>query len=207
MMRNKIAGFTLLEILIALSIFAILAVITASTLYYALNSKTRVAQQAEQLVTLQLALTLLERDIQQMIERPVLSDNHQMISEFIGHTAGLEWTHGGFINPFYREKRSTLERVAYLCQNQQLIRRSWPLLDIPDRSHYQDKLLLGNLETCRFAYFNKHLQLLDAWQANALSSQQNIETFPKAVQLTLNVLGWGEGRFLFIIPGALYHDV
>ena len=52
---TRVKGFTLIEILIALTVFAILATITSSTLYYAFNTRTRVNEQSERLSTLQLA--------------------------------------------------------------------------------------------------------------------------------------------------------
>ncbi|NYQ85965.1 GspJ family T2SS minor pseudopilin variant LspJ, partial [Escherichia coli] len=69
MIKNK--GFTLIEILIALTVFAILATITSSTLYYAFNTRTRVNAQAERLNALQLAISIIQQDTSQTVERAI----------------------------------------------------------------------------------------------------------------------------------------
>ncbi len=58
------------------------------------------------------------------------------------------------------ERRSTLKRVAYVCAEKKLIRRSWENLDTPNRKHYQDKILLDNLEQCSFDYLSNSRQVL-----------------------------------------------
>src|SRR5688500_612047 len=128
MSLKKELGFTLMEILIALAVFAILATITSSSLFYAFNTKARVAEQINRLTTLQLAIIQMERDSQQIVLRTVHGNEMQTFPVFIGEPQYLEFTRGGIANPNH-EKRSTLKRVAFLCQNNKLLRRTWPILD------------------------------------------------------------------------------
>ncbi|KTD36232.1 type II secretory pathway protein LspJ [Legionella nautarum] len=200
-------GFTLIEILIALTVFAILAAITSSAMYYAFNTRSRVSEQAERLNALQLAITLIEHDTEQVIVRDIRAGHEmQLHPVFEGEAQYLEFTRSGFVNPNSEEKRSVLQRVAFLCQNNQLIRRSWVTLDPVNREIYQDKILIDRLMNCQFAYLNHNLQVLSEWRPNAVQQNQRAEPIPKAIQMNLRLNDWGKMSLLFIIPGALYAE-
>ncbi|KTD16108.1 GspJ family T2SS minor pseudopilin variant LspJ [Legionella jordanis] len=202
---NKLRGFTLLEILIALSVFAILATITSSVLYYAFNSRARVNQQADRLNTLQSSLILIQRDSTQALPRAVRGDEMHLFPAFIGQPQYFELTKLGLANPLAQDKRSHLQRVAYLCRDGMLLRRSWLVLDaVHRREQFEEKILLNNLTACHFAYLNQTLQVLPEWRENALQQNQRAEPLPKAIQFNLNLRDWGELIFLSVIPGAVY---
>lgn len=199
-------GFTLLEILIALAVFAVLAGISSSAMYYAFNTRARVTEQAERLNQLQLTITLLQRDIEQSINRPVRGNEMHISPAFVGEPQYLELTRTGHINPFSQEKRSSLRRIALLCQGPQLIKRSWESLDTANRKNYEDRVLLNNLESCQFAYLNQNLEILTSWQPNAVAQNQRPEPLPKAIRLSLNLKDWHKMSYLFTIPAALYGE-
>ncbi len=201
---RKTRGFTLLEILIALSVFAILATITAFAMQHAFNTRTRVTSQSDRLNSLQLTMTLVNRDTQQLMPRAILGNELHEFAAFIGQADYLEFTRGGALNTNTRTPSSTLVRVAYLCKNGSFIRRRWNTLDGPNRSNYQDTPLLDNVSECSFNYLTRDKQILPFWESYALRPDQKQEKLPTAIQLTLNLNDWGNMSLLFIIPGALY---
>ena len=197
------SGFTLLELLIALAIFVIIATITTSVMYYAVTTRDRINKHADNLSALHVAITLLQHDLAQIVERPVRSTKEQLLPAFIGLANYIEFTHGGMGNPQSILKRSSLQRIAWSCQNNQLIRRSWPALDTVNHQHYAEQIFLTDLVACNFAYLDYSLQVLPKWRANAI--QQKPEPFPKAVRLTISQkLKANMLILLFIIPEALY---
>jgi len=203
MKKNR--GFTLLEVLIALTVFVILATVTTSAMYHAFNTRAIVTRQADRLSTIQLAMALIQRDTQQITERSVRGNQLQLIPAFIGQSQYLEFTRGGDVNPD-DHLRGTLIRIAFLCQNGQLVRRSWEAPDTPNRYKYKDKVLLNKLDQCRFAYLSHDLQVISEWRENALRQNQRKESLPTAIQFTLNLKDWGNMSLLFIIPEALYAE-
>ncbi|MBA2711125.1 MAG: GspJ family T2SS minor pseudopilin variant LspJ [Tatlockia sp.] len=206
-MKKKSLGFTLIEILIALSVFAILATITGSAMYYAFNTRARVTEQADRLNTLQLALILIQRDTEQIVTRNVRGNDMHIFPAFDGQPLEFEFTRAGFANPDSREKRSILKRIAILCQNKQLVRRTWITLDTSDRKAYRDKVLIDNLSDCNFTYLNQNLQVLNEWRANAFQQNQSAEPLPKAIQMNITVDNWGNINYLFPIQEALYAEI
>lgn len=200
----KIKAFTLVELLIALTVFAILATITSSSLYHAFNTRARVNVQSNRLNELELVISTVQKDINQVVERPVRGNEMRLFPLFIGQLHYLEFTRSGITNPESSEKRSTLKRIAWVCEEDKLIRRTWVSLDTVDRNAYQDKLLLADLKECHFNFLNQNLQWLPEWREHAVTQNQSKEPFPKAVQINLTLNDWGEMKLLFIIPGALY---
>ena len=197
-------AFTLIEILIALMVFAILATVTASSLYHAFNTRSRVNAQAERLTSLQLAISLMQQDFIQVVERPVRGNDMSLFPAFIGQEQYVEFTRDGLINPGAIEQRSSLKRIALLCDGGQLLQRTWSSLDSPDRNHYEDRVLMEKISDCHFNYLTRTLQTLTQWREQAISQNQIREPLPKAVQVNFTVENWGELNMLFLIPGAVY---
>lgn len=185
-MKNK--GFTLIEILIALAVFAIIASFTASILSQVLQIKEQSKEQISKINNLQLAIALLSKDIKQIVNRSVRGNQMHLFPSFIGQSDYVEFTRGGNVNPGFIENRSTLIRVAYICKNQNLIRRIWLVLDTPDRDRYHDTIMLDSLKKCEFAYIGMHNNIQPNWYQYTINrGRQTITTpLPEAVQFIFN---------------------
>lgn len=204
MRRCQRLGYTLIEVMIALSVFAIIAGLSASVMIHVFDIRERVALQANQLGDLQWVLTFLNHDTAQFVPRTVRSGDLQIFPAFMGEAHVVEFTRGGLSNPNAMAKRSTLKRVAYLCKKSQLIRRSWESLDTPRRTHYEDKILLKDLSQCAFSYVSGYHQTVSEWRMARVEKRQKVEIFPVAIQLTINPFGWGKMTLLFVLPEGLY---
>lgn len=196
-------GFTLIEVMIALLVFAVLGTITSMVLSHAFDTRARVNAKAHQLEDLQLALTLISRDTTQIVERSSLGNDLHLFPPFVGLPAYIEFTRGGLDAQAYR-KESSLKRVAYHCMGSKLIRDSFNQLDTPNRTQHQSRIVLDNLEHCSFGYLSASRQVLTEWRAYALAQNQKKETLPTAIQFSFTIKGMGNMVLLYIIPGALY---
>lgn len=134
------AGFTLLEILIALIIFSIVAIITSMTLQHIFKTQERLNASAERLNQLQLAITILERSIEQ-----IHPDRF-----FIGHINSIEYS--------YHDESNHMRRVTFICRKHQLIKR---------RQNIEDKILLNNISLCEFTFIKQNLKLYKNWSQTA----------------------------------------
>lgn len=197
-------GYTLIEVLIALAVFAILATITSTAMVQAFDARKRVNAQADQLVDIQLAITIIEHDTEQVINRSVMGNEMHVFPPFVGQPAYLEFARGGLVNPDGVELRSTLKRIAYVCANNQLLRRSWEFMDAPMRQRNKDKVLLANLDECSFAYLTHSHQVLQEWRPYAVQQNQKQEDLPTAIKFSLTIHNWGNMSLLFAIPEAVY---
>lgn len=204
----KNVGYTLIEIMVALSVFALLAVMTSTAMYHAFDTRARINKQTDELNTIQVALTLIKQDTEQAIERSVRDVNMHLLPAFIGEKKYMAFTRSGYINPGSLQKRSNLQRVAYLCEQGKLIRRTWEHLDTPDQREAHDKILLNNLTACSFNYVTHTQQILSSWHAADKTSPTTKLTkhskLPAAIRLTLALPNWGDAHLLFVLPRGLY---
>lgn len=159
----KIRGFTLVEVMMALFIFALMSVIAATALYTTLKARVRIEANSQQLQQLQIAMTLMELDITQMANRPILNDNGQQRGALISDGRSIEFTRAGYINPMGMLQRSTLQRVAYFVQDGKLIRRTWSTLDRPPNAQPIDRTLLTNINSLEMAFLAEKNKLYNSW--------------------------------------------
>lgn len=211
---KKTAGFTLIEILVALFIFAILSTITAAALHNILQSQKIVRVHAKRLQQLQLTLSLMQQDTNAMIQRSIYADDFQFFPAFIGRSDYVEFSRGGLPNPQGIEQQSTLLRLAWLCHNHQLIRRIWAHTDTPHRNQYSDSVLLKNVQNCHFAFLDKQLRTWNDWKDVLAQDKTSMNTpnpdkpeiLPKAIQFNLITKEFGTGSFLWSITPAVYQN-
>ncbi|MFY7697724.1 MAG: type II secretion system minor pseudopilin GspJ [Legionella sp.] len=200
-------GYTLIEILVALLVFSILATITSSSFKRAFDIRKHLSQKSYRINSLRFALSLIERDLLQATIRTIIVEKHQQLSAFIGHNNYVEFTRTGIDNPQGKIQRSTLQRVAFLCDGKSLKRRTWSVLDSPKHAKYTEKTLLTNLNQCHFAFLSANHQLLSEWRERAVQQNQNQETLPTAIQFTLELNAWGTMNLLYPIAEGAYRDL
>jgi general secretion pathway protein J len=193
-MRFRVAGFTLLEILIALFIFTLISMIMTSVLHTLLNSQSATEKKSLRLTALETTFILLTNDLEQTINRSVLS-NRNTLDSFMGTSTRVAFTHAGLINPQGLLQRSTLQRVEYFLDKEHFIRMTWPVLDQTSKTQGNQRVLLEDIEDVRFEYLDNDGHFHNSW-----SMQDSNALLPKAVRVTLKISHWGEITQLYLIP-------
>lgn len=136
-------GFTLLEVLVAVSITALIGVGAAQLLKNVSDSKQSLDIRSQQLASLQRFNNVISRDAEQFISRKI-RDNYGNESASLLLDDGdyaVEFTHAGWRNRrLSKDPRSTLRRVAYsveaidsdACERARLTLESWGVVDPED---------------------------------------------------------------------------
>lgn len=188
------AGFTLLEILIAMFIFTILSIMMAGALHSVINLQGGAERSAARLRSLQMVLVRLSRDLEQTVNRPVKTANDQDASAFYGTARGFAFTHAGIAGQAHR---STLERAQYIFGKNGLYRMAWEVLDQAEKSPKpSQRLLLEEVTDGYFEYMDaKHLFHKD-WPVSGSANQP----LPRAVRVTFTILHFGTIRQTYVIP-------
>ena len=206
-------GFTLLELLVALSIFALVSTMAYGGLQVVLENRSRVVAEGERLGELQLAIGVIERDLLQLARRnwrDQWGETHPPLSyDVLDRAPRLELvTSGG--RPGVQ--RSRLTRIGYQLEDGVLYRLIWSHLDgSPQEPTYRTRLAGDTDDTRRrfealeFEFYYRERDVVDpdailttdSWP---LRGQQGINPELLAVELTLEPARGGMIQRLFAIP-------
>ena len=206
MVRLKNKGFTLIEIIIALAIFAIIAAVTTTVLYTVFSTRDTINQHSDRLAHMQVAVTLMQRDFQQIVDRPVIDINGIVYPALIAANNRIEFTRGGKPNPFGILKQSSFERVAYYLSGKQLIRETRQDIDMIGFTHVAIKVLLKNINSLTFGYIGQGSAINSSWPPpkSAVVSGRQGTPIPRAVQVKMVIDNWGDMSLLFAIPSTTF---
>jgi len=197
--KRPARGFTLLELLVALSIFALIGALAYSGLSGVLETRKQAQHKAEQLAALQLAFFFIERDLEQASTRGVrdiLGDAQPALR--VNQDKTLELTRGGWRNPG-AVARSHLQRVAYQLKEGALLRLTWPVLDQAQNSAPREAVLLSGVKTFEARFYDQALAVQSGWPASA----GNARPLPRAVEISIEPEGFGRVTRLFrVADGA-----
>jgi general secretion pathway protein J len=193
-------GFTLLELLVALAIFSLIAVMAYGGLETVLNQHARTEENAESLAVLQKTYLLMQRDIEQMVPRAIRDEFGDQQAPLIG-TSLFQFTRGGWNNPA-NHPRSTLQRVGYSLEDRQLIRYAWLVLDRAQDSAPTRQPLVADIESMQVRYLDEAGNWQEQWPPLQAGSTPggNPTIFPRAVEMTLEHARFGTLVWLFQMP-------
>ena len=199
MIRRRHAGFTLLELIVAIAIFAIMAVMAYGGLDSVLNQRRAVEQRLDHIAQLQKAYMRLRADFQQVRNRPVRDPfGDESPALYVTPSAPvLEFTRGGWRNPTF-QPRSTQERVSYHVADGKLLRDSWRVLDRVQGAEPAELIVLEGVTEITWRFYGSSGQWETNWPPlTQLGSAAADIAPPTALEITLQTKDWGQLRFLF----------
>jgi general secretion pathway protein J len=196
-LKKNQKGFTLLEILIALFVFTIVAMIMVSALHTALTIQTTTEKNARRFNHLQTTILLMSRDLEQTIDRSILNAGGTEEPALYGTNTEIKFTHAGLANPFWELNRSTLQRTHYFLRKNSLFRETWPVLDQTRHTQASHRLLLKEVTDLRFQYLDQHGKFQNAWPVPG----QTEAGLPRAIRVLITTKNRGNISQLYVIAG------
>ena len=198
------AGFTLLELLVAMAIFALLSVMAYAGLSTVLNANQILDTNMQRLSEVQRSVTLLSRDIRQTINRAIRDTYGDPKQPLIGASAFdtlgtpvIELTRTGYANPL-GTKRSFLQRVAYRVEEETLYRDSWRVLDQAQDSEADALAICYEVQSLTLRYLDQENTWHEQWPPSDPEFQG--AALPQAVEVSLELTDWG--KIIRLLPLA-----
>lgn len=192
MMRGKHrqTGFTLLELLVAMAVFVVMAAMAYAGLHGVLETRRAVQQRSEVLAQWQNFTVTLNEDLQQALPRGVRDQlggeqpafaggNDQRLLSLTRSVA--DWSHSSL-----HGKR---QRVEYHREADGIYRLVWPVLDRTQQSQARRRKVL-NVDQLALRFYGVSWGALWPTVGGGL---------PKAVEVSLNLPGIGTVRRMFAL--------
>lgn len=197
--RNK--GFTLIEVLVAIAIFASLSVGAYQVLNQVQRSNEISMQRSERLKSLQRALVYLDNDFRQMALRQSRTNGEEpsplllQWKEYLldSDSKGVMFVRSGWHNPQQQFPRGEVSKVGYRIKDNQLQRVWWRYVDTPVGQEGIVMPLLDEVEAFELRFFDGE-QWLQAWQSSY--------TLPEAVVVELQLRDYGKIERIYLTSGG-----
>src|SRR3990167_7253604 len=197
---KKYTGFTLIEILVSLVILAIIGSMIVVGLQSAIRSQNIIITKSNRLAEVQSAIMILERDLYQIIDRSVISENGDLLPavRFKNNrsSVSMEFTRAGFINPFGLQTRSTMQRVRYAWDGKSLFRSTWRVLDRAPHASTETQLLLPDVSAFTVRTMDKRglLSLPDDTSILPAAQNQQQASLPLPIAIQVELVAEGVGN-------------
>ena len=147
---NKTLGFTLVEILVALLVFAVVGLLSTRLLSQSIDNQNNLQDRGQRLAEIHRAMRVLQRDIVQLSRRKIRDAQGEVLPALIVSDQGaIEFSRVGWRNPL-RQPRSEVQRVGYRWQDEKIIRGYWLTLDRSYDAEPAYQTLLENVEAIEF---------------------------------------------------------
>lgn len=212
---KRIDGFTLVEVLIALAITALVSAIAYSSLSTVLLGAESNQAQARRSFEVNRAWMIIGRDMAQFAARPVRDEFGDLEPALSGGPAArftLSLTRAGWHNPVGLP-RSSLQRVNYRVEDDTLWRDSYAVLDRVGDTEPQTVRLLAGVESLDLLFLGSIDRLQpgsrgtqldtrdwpDSWISEVGQSDTPVAP-PVAVEVRITLADWGEMRRLYALP-------
>ena len=193
--RPSEAGFTLVELLVALAIFALISVAGVTLLRSGSDTQIAVKNRLEALARSNRLANALESDLAQAIARPVRDSTGQPLPAFIESDDATPGTLFGFVrggwSNFDEAPRAGLQRVAYVLDGKALKRIDWPMLD--GATSGEAATLLDDVSAADVRFRDNAGEWRSDWTAT------DANALPRAIELRLTIGGKPEQRMLFLV--------
>jgi len=202
---RAVRGFTLLELLIAIAIFALLGLGTYRMLDSVLQTDKVTRAHELQLRELVRAMAAFERDVLQVQARPVRDPFGDPRAALLGEdldSPALELTRSGWRNPL-GQARSSLQRVRWQLSGEQWQRQYWPVLDQAQDSQPQVQQALDGVTRMQLRYLDQEGAWQSSWPPLEKNPDEALKLLPQAVELVLEHRRYGELRRVLRLPEGL----
>jgi general secretion pathway protein J len=191
--RNR--GFTLLEVLVAVFVFAIVGMLAYGGYNQLARQSDIVEAGASRTRMIQAAVQRMSEDFAMLEPRPIREPLGESVEPALRADARADTladlTRSGWSNPA-GVPRPTLQRVTYRLQDDKLQRAYWNALDRTLTAEPAGAVLLDRVRSVAFRFMDQNRTWHEQWPPLGYSGPDAERLRPIAVEVTLELEDWGK---------------
>ena len=199
----KQRGFTLIEVLVALTIFALMSVLAYRGLSAVMQTREHLTEDNRRWRDIALTVAQLEQDLSQAVQRPVRDSGDLLLPALLGNPQptradeaqlsfsrmGLAWQTGVLAD---------VQRHGYRLNNGTLEQWVWPVLDQAPRSEPAVNVLLERVNRFELRYLDASGNWQTRWPLPGVAAAT--ATLPAALEMVIELDGGTTVTRMFALP-------
>ena len=192
--RAQSRGFTLVELLVAMAIVAVIGVMAFTGLTTLIRQRDLAEERTKRWQEVQLAVRTIVQDLSQIqprLTRDELGETYQpsLLANPNAQFA-LEFSRGGWSNPG-GFPRGTVLRVAYNWEEDKLVRLHWPVMDRTLSTPPVRAELLDGVDNVEVRFLDTAGEWHLDWPPLQMNGPQRLVARPRAVEFAIELKDFG----------------
>ena len=191
---KRSTGFTLVELLVAMAVVAVIGIMALTGLSIVIQQQTVAQERADRWREIQFAMRIIAQDLSQIHPRPTREEfGEAWIGSVYADPNGyaLEFSRGGWANPVSSPRGSVL-RVAYDAEEDTLVRFHWSVMDRTAVTPPIRTELLTGVQEIEVRLFDANGEPQFEWPPSTMSGADALIARPRVVEfrISLEDFGW-----------------
>ncbi len=204
----KQKAFTLIEIMVAMAIMALIGVGALKVLDEATRSSDSIRTNGDRLNNLQRAFMFISDDMQQLTLRQIRDEYGDKVasmkSDLQSSTPYISFTKLGRRNPA-QLPRSNLEHLIYSIEDKILYRTSYTYADGMSVDLGLKRPILNDVEAMKINFFDGE-EWVDYWPLTEGNEDGAVVELPVAVKMNLTLSDYGDLERLYVLSDVGAND-
>ena len=168
-MNNK--GFTIIEVLVTLIILSMIAIITSNILQSSLESEKESTQRLNSIKELNLASSILRRDIRQIANVSIKDFyGNKMYGTFISELNSDNLMFTTKVKSFSNEV-SPLKRVQYVVEDKNFVRKQYYSSNPYNQDEYAKSIIINDIDKLQLSFLNEN-KWHQSWPVSPITSKK-----------------------------------
>ena len=164
-------GFTIIEVLVTLIILSMIAIISSNILQSSLESEKVSSQRLYSIKELNLASSILRRDIRQIANVSIKDFYGNKINgTFISELGSENLMFTTKVKSFSNEV-SPLKRVQYVIENKNFIRKQYYSSNPYDQDEYTKSIIINDIDNLKLSFLNEN-KWHQSWPVSPITSKK-----------------------------------